>query len=661
MNKTRLYILSIGLLSLLFNGCTIRTTCDVCIYGGNSSAVMAAYSAAQMGKRVVVISPETRVGGLTTGGLGYTDIGNKQAVIGLAKDFYRKLGMHYGKLEQWIFEPSVALTIMEQYLDHPNIVVHRGFLLSSVDKKNTEIKSITVSGSANEMLQVRARYFIDASYEGDLMAMSGVSYAVGRESSETYGESWNGVHLLTKHQFPDGIDPYKVPGKPESGLLWGVSDQKLLPEGSGDRLLQAYNYRICLTDSLENQIPITEPENYDPDRYALLLRLIEAQPDKRSLNDYFIWSMLPNRKTDINNRGAFSTDMIGMNYNYAEGSYRERQEIIKAHIDYTKGLLYFLGHDPRVPQEIRKQMLCWGYPKDEYLETDHWTPQLYVREVRRMVGEYVVTQKDCEGEAIVTDGIAYAAYGMDSHNCQRIVVNKDGKDMVKNEGDVEIRVPSPYPISYRSITPKKEECTNLLVTACLSASHIAFGSIRMEPVFMALGQAAGIAASLATDGVQNLGAAPVQEIMKKDPFMDGSEPDILIDDSSAAVAFTDGWARVSRRGGFGPTFLELNGGTDNDKVEYALPSHLTGEWSIYSYQHKADVRTPKTYFDIIIGPDTYYNVFDIKDWKVYGQTRGDWYHIGDFAFTRGIDAKVRICTESNSLPVTVDALLLIKK
>jgi len=306
-------------------------------------------------------------------------------------------------------------------------------------------------------------------------------------------------------------------------------------------------------------------------------------------------------------------------------------------------------------------MLCWGYPKDEYLETDHWTPQLYVREVRRMVGEYVVTQKDCEGEAIVTDGIAYAAYGMDSHNCQRIVVNKDGKDMVKNEGDVEIRVPSPYPISYRSITPKKEECTNLLVTACLSASHIAFGSIRMEPVFMALGQAAGIAASLATDGVQNLGAAPVQEIMKKDPFMDGSEPDILIDDSSAAVAFTDGWARVSRRGGFGPTFLELNGGTDNDKVEYALPSHLTGEWSIYSYQHKADVRTPKTYFDIIIGPDTYYNVFDIKDWKVYGQTRGDWYHIGDFAFTRGIDAKVRICTESNSLPVTVDALLLIKK
>lgn len=660
MNKTGLYLL-IGLLSLSFSGCTTRTTCDVCIYGGNSSAVIAAYSAAQMGKKVVVISPETRLGGLTTGGLGYTDIGNKQAVIGLAKDFYRKVGMHYGKLEQWIFEPSVALAIMEQYVDHPNIVVHRGYLLSSVYKSNAEIKSITVTDTAGKILQVRAGNFIDASYEGDLMAMAGVSYAVGRESSDEYGESWNGVHMLTKHQFPDGIDPYKVPGELESGLLWGVSDQELLPEGSGDGLLQAYNYRICLTDSLENRIPITEPENYDPDRYNLLLRLIEAQPDKRSLNDYFIWSMLPNRKTDINNRGAFSTDMIGMNYNYAEGSLLERQDIINAHTDYTKGLLYFLGHDSRVPQEMRKQMLCWGYPKDEYLETDHWTPQLYVREVRRMVGEYVVTQKDCEGEAVVTDGIAYAAYGMDSHNCQRVVVNKDGKDMVKNEGDVEIRVPSPYPISYRAITPQRNECSNLLVTACLSASHIAFGSIRMEPVFMALGQAAGIAASLATDGVQNLGAAPVQEIMEKDPFMDGSEPDILIDDSSTAVVFTGGWARVSRRGGFGPTFLELNGGTDNDRVEYALPSHLTGEWSIYSYQHKADVSTPKTYFDIVIGPDTYHNVFDIKDWKVYGQTRGDWYHIGDFAFTRGIDAKVRICTESNSLPVTVDALLLIKK
>ena len=641
--------------------CSTKKSCDVCIYGGNSSAVMSAYAAAQMGQRVIVISPEYRLGGLTTGGLGYTDIGNKQAIIGLAKDFYRKVGTHYGKLEQWIFEPSVALEIMERYVDHPNITVYKGYRLSGVEKQDAEIRSITASGKRSRSIAVSARNFIDASYEGDLMAMSGVSYATGRESSEMYGESWNGVHMLNKHQFPDGIDPYKVPGNPESGLLWGISDQELLPEGSADNLLQAYNYRICLTDSLDNQIPITEPENYDPQRYELLLRLFDAQPEKRALGDYFIWSLLPNRKTDINNKGAFSTDMIGMNYDYAEGTYQERQDIIKAHIDYTKGLLYFFGHDPRVPLELREQMLRWGYPKDEYLEDNHWSPQLYVREVRRMVGEYVVTQKDCEGKTVVTDGIAYAAYGMDSHNCQRIVVNKDGMDMVKNEGDVEIRVPGPYPISYRSITPKKEECTNLLVTACLSSSHIAFGSIRMEPVFMALGQAAGIAASLATEGVQNLGAAPVQDVMMDNPFMDGSEPDILIDDSSDSFKYTEGWSRLNRRGGFGPTFLQLNGNLKSETVEVTLPSYLSGEWAVYSYQQKADINTPLTCFDVIIGDETFKRSFDIKGWTVSGQTRGDWYHLGDFTFSHGTEAKINIYAEDDNLPIIADALLLIKK
>ena len=642
-------------------GCTRAKRCDVCVFGGNSSAVMAAYTAAQMGQKVIMISPEYRIGGLTTGGLGYTDIGNKQAIVGLAKDFYRRVGAHYGKLEQWIFEPSVALSIMEQYLDHPNITLYKGCQLSGVEKKATEIRNIIATSAEGRQIIISAHNYIDASYEGDLMAMSGVSYAIGRESSQTYGESWNGVHMLTKHQFPDGIDPYNVPGKPESGLLWGISDQVLLSEGSADNLLQAYNYRICLTDSLENQIPITKPENYDPERYELLLRLFEAQPDKRSLSDYFIWSMLPGRKTDINNKGAFSTDMIGMNYNYAEGSYQERQDIIKDHTDYTKGLLYFFGHDSRVPIKLREQMLRWGYPKDEYLEDDNWTPQLYVREVRRMVGEYVVTQLDCEGKASITDGIAYAAYGMDSHNCQRIVIHKDGQAMVKNEGDVEIRVPGPYPISYASITPKRHECSNLLVTSCLSASHIAFGSIRMEPVFMALGQAAGIAASLAKGGVQDLGAAPVQEVMKNNPFMDGSQPDILIDDSSECFKYTDGWERVCRRGGFGPTFLQLTGDVDSARVEVALPSSLSGEWAIYSYQQKADINTPLTYFDVMVGNETFTKSFDIKDWTVYGQTRGDWYHLGDFTFTPGAESKVNIYASSGDLPIIADALLLIKK
>lgn len=634
---------------------------DVCVYGGNSASVMAAYSAAQMGSDVVVVSPDMRVGGLTTGGLGYTDIGNKQAVVGVAKQFYRKIGEHYGKLEQWVFEPSVALEIMEQYLDHPRIKVYKGYRLDEVAKDGTDITSISAVGENGDTLVFSARNFVDGTYEGDLMAKAGVSYHVGREANEVYGETWNGVQLMKGHQFPDGVDPYVVKGRPDSGLLWGISTQSLLPDGSADTLVQAYNYRICLTDSLENMVPITRPENYDSTRYELLLRLFAAQPDKRELNQYFIWSRMPGRKTDINNRGGFSSDMIGMNYNYPEATYEQRQAIIKAHTDYTKGLLYFYGHDERVPAELRQQMLQWGYPKDEYVENGHWTPQLYVREVRRMVGEYVATQKDCEGKADIKDGIAMAAYNMDSHNCQRIVVEKDGKAMVKNEGNVEIPGGYPYPISYRCLTPKREECTNLLVPACLSSSHIAFGSIRMEPVFMALGQASGIAAALARNGVQSLDASLVQEVMRENPFMDGSEPEILIDDSSDAVMYSGLWKSVKGRRGFGPTYLELKGKFDKETLEYRLPEGLSGEYDLYSYQQVRGRLNPVTHFDVHIGDMVYNHTFNIKDMPVIGQTSGDWHHVGTFSFGKKDEAYVSVYSEYNGMPLRADALLLIKK
>ncbi|MBO5311840.1 MAG: FAD-dependent oxidoreductase [Bacteroidales bacterium] len=634
---------------------------DVCVYGGNSASVMAAYSAAQMGSDVVVVSPDMRVGGLTTGGLGYTDIGNKQAVVGVAKQFYRKIGEHYGKLEQWVFEPSVALEIMEQYLDHPRIKVYKGYRLDEVVKDGTDITSISAVGENGDTLVFSARNFVDGTYEGDLMAKAGVSYHVGREANEVYGETWNGVQLMKGHQFPDGVDPYVVKGRPDSGLLWGISTQSLLPDGSADTLVQAYNYRICLTDSLENMVPITRPENYDSTRYELLLRLFAAQPDKRELNQYFIWSRMPGRKTDINNRGGFSSDMIGMNYNYPEATYEQRQAIIKAHTDYTKGLLYFYGHDERVPAELRQQMLQWGYPKDEYVENGHWTPQLYVREVRRMVGEYVATQKDCEGKADIKDGIAMAAYNMDSHNCQRIVVEKDGKAMVKNEGNVEIPGGYPYPISYRCLTPKREECTNLLVPACLSSSHIAFGSIRMEPVFMALGQASGIAAALARNGVQSLDASLVQEVMRENPFMDGSEPEILIDDSSDAVMYSGLWKSVKGRRGFGPTYLELKGKFDKETLEYRLPEGLSGEYDLYSYQQVRGRLNPVTHFDVHIGDMVYNHTFNIKDMPVIGQTSGDWHHVGTFSFGKKDEAYVSVYSEYNGMPLRADALLLIKK
>lgn len=505
----------------LFPCCTSRTSqpdYDVVVYGGSSGGIAAAIQCARMGKSVVLIEPSRRLGGLTTGGLGQTDIGNKSAIGGISREFYQNIRRYYddssnwrwqrweeyrdggqtrteaGEETMWTFEPSAALKVFEDMIAEAGIEVVLGERLNrngGVTKDGNAIVSISMeSGKV-----LSGKVFIDATYEGDLMAAAGVSYFVGREANSLYGETYNGVQLLDGHQFPDGVDPYVVAGDPDSGLLWGISDAELEEKGSGDKLVQAYNFRICLTDNTDNQVPITRPDDYDSTRYELLVRLFEVQADKRDINDYFIWSLMPNAKTDINNRGGFSTDMINYSHGYAEGTYAEREAIVKAHSAYTRGLLYFYASDPRVPKELQDEVRRWGYPKDEYVDTDNWSPQLYVREARRMVGEYVMTQANCVGEEVVDDPVGLAAYTMDSHNCQRIVV--DGQ--VKNEGNVEVGGFPPYPISYRAIVPKKAEATNLIVPVCLSASHIAFGSIRMEPVFMVLGQSAAIAASQAID------------------------------------------------------------------------------------------------------------------------------------------------------------------
>ena len=636
---------------------------DVCVYGGTASAVIAAYSAAQSGMDVIVVSPDMRIGGMTSGGLGYTDIGNKQAVTGVSRQFYRKVGAHYGKFEQWIFEPHVALDILEDYLNHPRIKLIKGYYVVEADKDGGCITGIKIS-DGRRTKSLTASAFIDCSYEGDLMAAAGVSYMVGREGNDVYGETWDGVQLLTGHQFPDGVDPFVEKGNPDSGLLWGISDHELLPDGSGDTLVQAYNYRICLTDSLENMIPITKPEGYDPAKYELALRLLEAQPDKRKLNDYFIWSHMPGRKTDINNRGGFSTDMIGMNYNYPDGTVEERRAIIKAHTDYTKGLLYVYGHDERVPLELREEMLCWGYPKDEYTENDNWTSQLYVREARRMIGEYVATQADCEGRTQVSDGVGMAAYNMDSHNCQRIAVCKDGVWMVKNEGNVEIPGGYPYPVSYRSLTPQRTECTNLLVPVCLSASHIAYGSIRMEPVFMALGQACGVAASMAVRSscpVQDIDVHELQHILSEDPYLDGSAPDILIDDSSDCIEFSGAWKQVRGRLGYGPTYLERTVPTDSDVLQYRLPANLEGEYAIYSYQQMSPGLERIINFELESDGNKYVTVFDMDQHTLTGQTSGEWFHIGDYSFTPASAARLNVTAGKSGKPARADAILLVKK
>jgi hypothetical protein len=348
--------------------------------------------------------------------------------------------------------------------------------------------------------------FVDATYEGDLMASADISYATGRESNDTYNETLNGVQAndtsvtmlgnvsmnQRNHNFVDSVDPYIIKGDKGSGVLPFIDVSGPGEEGEGDHRIQAYCYRMCLTDHPDNSIPFEKPDNYNELDYELLLRNYEAGETQIP----WINSSMPNRKTDTNNRDGFSTDFIGQNYEYPEATYEERDKIREAHRNYQKGLMWTLAYHPRIPVHIRNEVSRWGTCKDEFDREDGWQNQLYVREARRMISDYVMTQYNCEGLKVVEDPVGLAAYGMDSHNTQRYI-NEEGH--VKNEGNVEAKVTGPYPISYRSIIPGKEECTNLLVPVCVSATHIAFGSIRMEPVFMVLGQSAAIAAVLAIE------------------------------------------------------------------------------------------------------------------------------------------------------------------
>ncbi len=510
---------------------------DVVIYGSTPAAISAAVQSRRMGRSAVIVSPETRIGGLTTGGLGQTDIGNKSAFGGIALEFYRAVAAYYSDRSRWTrqspesyfpngqcagtrdrdsmwtFEPSAALAILEGWERRDGLDIRRGELLDrekGVERKDGRIAAIrTLSGN-----EYRGRVFVDATYEGDLMAAAGVSYTVGREANSKYGETLNGNQPAQAkfHQLNAGVDPYVVKGDPSSGLLPGIEppDPSFRP-GDGDRRVQAYCFRMCLTDDPSNMIPFAKPAGYDEREYELLFRHLAIAPLDR---DGMPWinSKMPNRKTDTNNRTGFATDFIGRNWRWPEASYAEREKIRAEHLRYQQGLMWTLANHPRVPATIRERVSKWGTCRDEFTDGfgDGWQTQLYVREGRRMVGEYVMTEANCRGTAIAPRPVAMGAYNMDSHHVRRYV-GEDG--FVHNEGDVEVgtdkrgrRFP-PYPIDYGAVVPKRGECANLLVPVCLSASHIAFGSIRMEPVFFALGQVAGTAAALACEG-----ACAVQDV-----------------------------------------------------------------------------------------------------------------------------------------------------
>lgn len=510
---------------------------DIIVYGDASGGVTAAVQATRMGKSAILVSQYGHLGGLTSSGLGWSDIGNDAILGGISREFYHQLYLHYQKPEAWTweeqkgfanmgqgvpalngktqlastFEPKVAEAVFDAMVKEAGFRVVKGRLVlaKGVLKDGKRITAIRLEDGTI----LRGKMFIDASYEGDLLPPAGVSYMIGREANSQFGETGNGnTGVSPKNQLPDGIDPYVVKGDPASGLLPGVNADLGGEKGAADHRLQAYCFRMCLTDHPENRVTVEKPAGYDEADYELLFRAIEAGQK----HSFYKYSPLPNRKTDSNNTGGISTDFIGMNYgddwNWATLNHDEREKLAAKHRDWQLGMIWTLQNHPRVPEAIRKAHAPWGLAKDEFVDNGNWPYNLYVREARRMHSDFVMTEAHCKNKSPIEDPVGMGAYALDSHNTQRVVSN----GMVKNEGDIQTYIGGkPYGISYRALVPKADECENLLVPWALSSTHIAFGSIRMEPVFMVLGQSAATAASMAIDDGTSVQEVPYAKLRER--------------------------------------------------------------------------------------------------------------------------------------------------
>ena len=531
---------ALGALGSTHMRAAVDPTYDVVVYGGTSGGVTAAVAAARHGQKVVLIEPGRHLGGLTSGGLGATDIGKKEAIGGLAREFYRRVKQHYANPAAWkygrpedfqsnqhdpkddvmfYFEPHVAEKIYDDLVREAKVEVVRGERLdlkAGVMKRGTAIEAIVMESGR----RFRGGVFIDATYEGDVMAKAGVSYLVGREANTAFGETHNGnqPYLLRRgktvpsaHDFRRAVDPYVRPGDPASGLIFGVHPGGPGPEGQGDSRVQAYCYRLCLTNEPANRVPFAKPADYDPAKFELIARYLNSDrmlpefPNGGDIEHPVLGNnlmrptpvvIMPNRKSDSNNKDPVGFNLVGGNYDYPDADYATRDRIIRDHVNWQQGLIWFMATDPRVPERFRAPMKDWGLPKDEFTDTGHWPHQLYVREARRLHGAFVMTQRQCDSTQPVPDPIGMGGYAMDSHNVRRYV---DENGHVRTEGTIGLGVKQAYGIAYDAITPKQEQCSNLLVPVCLSATHVAYGSIRMEPVFMAIGHSAGVAAALANE------------------------------------------------------------------------------------------------------------------------------------------------------------------
>jgi len=620
---------------------------DVCVYGGTPAGVTAAVQAARMGKKAALVVFRRHVGGMTSGGLSATDLGNADAIGGMALEFLHRVGKTRG------FRPSEGESAFRAMLKEADVSVFFERRLKDVSKDGARITALRCENGDS----FRATVFVDATYEGDLLAAAGVSFHVGREGNAEYGEAHDGVFFGPGHTFSVKVDPYKEEGRKDSGLLWGVSPEPPGEPGRDDRKVQAYNFRMWLTDA-PDRLPFPKPAGYDRDRYALLLRYLKQQPKPA----------MPFQldRGDCNNSGGFSTDYIGGSYAWPEGDYATREKIYQDHVNYQQGLMWFMANDPDVPAELRERVRAFGLPRDEFPETGGWPHELYVREGRRMVSAYVMTEKNCTGDAEVEDSVGLASYGMDSHNCQRIVV--DGA--ARNEGDVQIRVPRPYPVSYRSIAPKEAECDNLLVPVCLSASHIAYGSIRMEPVYMILGQSAGAAAVLAIDGktsVQKVEYAKLRERLLADkeilnwaPPPGGKHapgeqppPGVEVDDKQAEV--TGDWQRSAAVPPFvGDGYLhDGNAGKGKKSVKYTPDLPESGMYEVYLLWPANPNRATNVPVEIVHAGGTAKVTVNQRD-------KGGWVKVFIGTFVAGRQSAVTIRNDGTDGYVIADAVRWVK-
>ena len=640
---------------------------DLIVYGATVAGITAAIQAHRMGRTALILEPGTHIGGMTTGGLGYTDIGAPDSVGGLADEFYRRVGEWYAAnpendgvtdgvttaavttgVPRYTFEPSVASAVLGQMLAEAEVPVRTGFRLLTVDRRGNRLLALI----AEDGRLYRGRMFVDASYEGDLMAAAKVSWTIGREGNALYGEQHNGVqvHELAYHETL--VDPYVVLGRKSSGLLPGVVKAPPAPHGTGDDLVQAYTYRMNITQAA-NRIPFPKPDGYDPAAYELIRRYIALGAPGPFFSAYAVG----NGTADSNNMGPYSTDFVGQSAAYPTATWRQRESIADAHRTYQQGLTWFLANDHRVPPWIREKHRAWGLPAGQFTANGGWPTQLYVREARRMLSDYVMTEHDTLGaRSTVVDSVGLASYVIDVHTMQRVVVN--GK--IRNEGWLEVAPPGPYPISYRSIVPRQAECPNLLVPVCLAASHSAYGSIRMEPVFMILGQSAGAAAVLAIEAdtsVQRIVYPALRARLVKDGQLLDWPPlppgEILIDNANYhAVTRTGHWRTASGEGGYVGVDIEVDDGKGDGKSTFRFTPTIPkqGRYSVYLRYTMANNRANNLSVDVIhIGGTTTVPVNE----RANG---GTWVKLGEYPFHAGRSGGVLLRNNHASGVVVADAV-----